>query len=103
MDDDMKELIEKAKAIGHDEVPDLKSVQSEKIILNVLKSKITRHFQTKELNALLRHEHIRTPASGTLTRLAQESKILRVGYGFYCAKPKESLLEKIKLKIHGLI
>jgi hypothetical protein len=102
MDENFKELIEKAKEIGGDTIPDSKFVQSEKIILNVLNFKPTRHFQTKELDALLHHEHIRTSASETLIRLEDQDKIQRVGCGFYCAKPQESLLEKIKLKIQEL-
>ena len=104
--ENMDDLIQKAKAIGHDEVPDPKFVQAEKIILDVLNSKPSRCFQTKELDALLRHEHILTPPSSILTRLAGQGEIERVGYGKYCAKfvpERQSLLQKIKLILQKIL
>jgi len=97
---DIEEQIKKAKEIGYDEIPNPKSVQAEKLILEVLNSKPTRCFKSNELNELLRYDGIRTPSSGTLTRLADENKIEQVKLGLYRAKlqstPVGSLLEKIR-------
>ena len=104
--DDIDDLIKKAKEIGYDTVPDPKPIQAEKTILDILQSKITRCFQTKELDALLRYDGIRTPSSSTLTRLVNEEKIERVGYGKYRAKfmsEKQSLLEQIKLNLQKIL
>jgi len=98
--ENIDDLIQKAKEIGHDTIPDPKPVQAEKLILEVLNSKPTRCFKSKELNELLRYDGIRTPSSGILTRLAGEFKIEHVKLGLYRAKlqstPVGSLLEKIR-------
>ena len=99
--ENIDDLIQKAKEIGHDTVPDTKPVIAEKKILKMLNDKPTRCFQTKEFNVILRHdEEIRTPSSGMLVMMAEQEKIERVGYGLYRAKimpEKQSILEKIKL------
>jgi len=97
--ENIDDLIQKAKEIGHDTVPDPKPVQAEKIILDMLNSKPTRCFQTKELDFMLRYDGIKTPSSSILTRLTHQGKCEKVKTGIYRAKPQfvhqQSFLEKI--------
>lgn len=100
------DMIKKANEIGHDEIPDSKPIQMKKIILKILDGKPERCFQTKEINALLQHDKIKTPSSGTLMRLAEQGKIEQVGYGLYRAKfvpKKQSFVEQIKLIIQKIL
>ena len=102
---DINKLLERANKLGYDAVPDLKPVQAERIILELLNSKPTRCFQTKEIDAILQHEGIRTPSSSMLVCLAEQGKIERIEYGIYRAKivpERQSILDKIKLIIQKI-
>jgi len=92
-------LIQKAKEIGHDTIPDPKPVQAKKIILDMLNSKPTRCFQTNELDVMLHYNGIKTPSSSILTRLAHQGKCEQVKIGIYRAKlqfvRQQSFLKKI--------
>ena len=104
--ENIDDLIAKANKIGHEIIPDRIPVQARKKILEILKSKPTRCFQTKELNTILRDEENRTPSSGILTRLAEEGKIECVSHGLYCAissPEKQSILEKFRLIIQKIL
>ena len=98
---DIEDLVKKSKEFGLYKVPDPKPIQAQKQILEILNCKPDRCFQTKELNAILKHDGIRTPSSGILTRLVNQGKCEQVKLGVYRAKPhhvcRQSLLEKIKL------
>ena len=105
--ENIDDLIQKAKEIGHDTIPDPKPVQAKKIILDMLNSKPTRCFQTKGFNAMLRHDGIKTPSSSILTRLAHQGKCEQVKIGIYRAKlqfvRQQSFLEKIKLNLQKIL
>ena len=98
---DIEDLIKKSKEFGFDKIPDPKPIQAQKQILEILNCKPNRCFQTKELNAILKYNGIRTPSSGILTRLANQGKCEQVKPGVCRAKPQhvrqQFLLEKIKL------
>ena len=100
-------LIQKAKEIGHDTIPDPKPVQSEKIILDMLNSKPTRCFKTSEFDEMLRYNDIKTPSSCMLTRLIHQEKCKRIKIGIYRAKlqfvRQPSFLEKIKLNLQKIL
>jgi len=105
--DNIDDLVQKAKEIGHDTIPDPKPVQAKKIILYMLNSKPTRYFQTKEFNTMLRYDGIKTPSSSILTRLAHQRKCEQVKIGIYRAKlqfvRQQLFLEKIKLNLQKIL
>ncbi len=107
MDDNMKELIEKAKEIGHDEVPLSKRVEAKNKILEILNSEPEKQFKTITLNIFLQDADIEISNISTiLSELVQQGKCEKIQNGLYRANfrpfPKKTILEKIKLNLQKL-
>jgi len=106
--DNIDELIEKAKKIGHDEVPEPQTVQAEKKVLKILNRKPDRRFKTRELKCLLKYAGIKVwNISSILTAIAIQGKCVRIQNGIYRAQPEEithqTILEKIKMNLQTKI
>ena len=106
--DNIDELIEKAKKIGHDEVPELLPIQAERKVLEILNSKPDRHFKTRELKFLVKYAGIQVSnISSILTAIAIQGKCERIQNGIYRAQTEEithqTILEKIKMNLRKKI
>ena len=106
--DNIDELIEKAKKIGHDEVPEPQTVQAERKVLEILNSKPDRHFKTRELKCLLKYTGIKVwNISSILSEMTIRGKCKRIQNGIYRAQTEEithqTILEKIKMNLRKKI
>jgi len=106
--ENIDELIEKAKEIGHDEVPELLPIQAERKVLVILNSKPDKQFKTAELNIFLQDAGIEiSNISSILSAMAFQGKCERIQPGIYRAQPEEithqTILKKIKMNLRKKI
>ncbi len=108
MDDNMKELIEQAKEIGHDTVPISKRIEAKNKIIEILNSEPEKQFKTITLNIFLQDADIEISNISTiLSELVRQDKCRKIQNGLYCANlqplHKKTILEKIKLIIQKIL